>query len=390
MIEQAMIFTLGFLLAGILALAVTPAFWRRAVRLARRRIDAQVPVSIGEILAERDQLRAQNAVECRRIEDRAAALNRRHAADLSELGQRAAKLVAMETDLAAHKEASGALLAENTRLLRELAQTNAQAAAAQKALYDADGVYENKSDEIIELSQTLSSVSALAEVRQASLTTSDNYSKDLERRIAALRADLATVQTRLKDKTREADEAGDLLRTARTDLAKTQKRLELEFLRSADLETAANALRLERKADAAEMRSLNLKLETSQADLRDARARESASQTKQTEQIERAREGEGQFAKQLHILQSDNAALQGALDVARRRCDELERDLASLRRGDAARQSAAAESPDAALARIRAAAAASEARDSALTPRPAPASGLPKSGVARDEAEASG
>ena len=389
MIEQAMIFTLGFLLAGILALAVTPAFWRRAIRLARRRIDAQVPVSIGEILAERDQLRAQNAVECRRIEDRAAALNRRHAADLSELGQRAAKLVAMETDLAAHKEASGALLAENTRLLRELAQTNAQAAAAQKALYDADGVYENKSDEIIELSQTLSSVSALAEVRQASLTTSDNYSKDLERRIAALRADLATVQTRLKDKTREADEAGDLLRTTRTDLTKTQKRLELEFLRSADLETAANALRLERKADAAEMRSLNLKLETSQADLRDARARESASQTKQTEQIERAREGEGQFAKQLHILQSDNAALQGALDVARRRCDELERDLASLRRGDATRQSAAAESPDAALARIRAAAAASEARDSALTPRPAPASG-PKSGVARDEAEAPG
>ena len=39
-IENIMYFALGLLVAGLVALAVLPAVWRRAVRLTKKRIDA--------------------------------------------------------------------------------------------------------------------------------------------------------------------------------------------------------------------------------------------------------------------------------------------------------------------------------------------------------------
>src|ERR1700736_2441773 len=74
-IEQAMVFTFGFLAASLIALAAAPAFWRRAIRLSTRRLEMQLPLSLEEILAGRDLLRAEFAVECRRLEQKAEVLN---------------------------------------------------------------------------------------------------------------------------------------------------------------------------------------------------------------------------------------------------------------------------------------------------------------------------
>jgi hypothetical protein len=389
MIEQAMIFTLGFLLAGILALVVAPAFWRRAVRLARRRIEAQVPVSIAEILAERDLLRAQNAVECRRLEDRVAALNRRHAADLSEISGQAAEIAGFRADLAAREHEQAAAIAENAQLMRELFETSATSAAAQKALFDADAAYRNRSDEVVDINQSLSAVSALAEVRLASLSAADNYARDLERHLDVMRADLATLQTRLKDKTRETGESKDVLAIARSDLAKAQKKLESESARAADLEAAANALRLARKNDAAELRSLNRKLETGLAELDDWRGRDAVRLAKDSGKAQKLRESEGLFAKQLHVLQSDNAALRGALEVARRHCDELERELTSMRRGEAARPAAAGANGENGLPRKRSLPKV-DPRELAAPSGPTQVGEQSKSGLGPDEAQTSG
>ena len=89
-IEQAMLFALGFLVASLIALAAAPAFWRRAIRLSTRRLEMQLPLSAEEILASRDLLRAEFAIEKRQLEQKAKALNQVHAADMAELGRRAA------------------------------------------------------------------------------------------------------------------------------------------------------------------------------------------------------------------------------------------------------------------------------------------------------------
>src|SRR5918993_5305782 len=95
-----MIFALGFLAATLPALVILPAVNARAERLARRRVEAQFPLSISELTAEKDHLRAEFAVVQRRLERKAEeALADKHK-DMEELGRRAVRLKAMETDLA--------------------------------------------------------------------------------------------------------------------------------------------------------------------------------------------------------------------------------------------------------------------------------------------------
>lgn len=80
MIEAAMYIALGFLFAGLIALAVFPAFYRRAVRLTREAYEAVNPTTYAEVRASQDQMLAQHAVERRRLE-RALSEERNRTAD---------------------------------------------------------------------------------------------------------------------------------------------------------------------------------------------------------------------------------------------------------------------------------------------------------------------
>lgn len=68
MIEYAMLIALGFLAASILAVLFAGPFWRRAVRLTKKRLEATMPMTIADIEADKDRLRAEYAVRLRRLE----------------------------------------------------------------------------------------------------------------------------------------------------------------------------------------------------------------------------------------------------------------------------------------------------------------------------------
>jgi hypothetical protein len=87
-IEQSLYFALGFFLATLLALAVLPAFWRRAYRLTRSEIEATLPLSPREIAAERDQLRAKFSVERYQLEQQIADVRNKRHEDMKATGQK--------------------------------------------------------------------------------------------------------------------------------------------------------------------------------------------------------------------------------------------------------------------------------------------------------------
>ncbi len=68
MIQSIMLVALGFLLASLVALVFARATWKRAVRLTTERIKASMPLSEQEINAEKDQLRAEYAIQIRQFE----------------------------------------------------------------------------------------------------------------------------------------------------------------------------------------------------------------------------------------------------------------------------------------------------------------------------------
>jgi hypothetical protein len=68
MIEPVMYGAIGFLIAGLLVIGFIPLVHARAERLTTRRLEALTPLSMAEIQAEKDQLRAEFAMSTRRLE----------------------------------------------------------------------------------------------------------------------------------------------------------------------------------------------------------------------------------------------------------------------------------------------------------------------------------
>jgi chromosome segregation ATPase len=87
-IENIMYFALGLLAAGLVALAVMPAVWRRAVRLTKKRIEAATPITMAEFRADKDQLRAEFALSTRRLEMNVEALRRRLSDQLRDINRK--------------------------------------------------------------------------------------------------------------------------------------------------------------------------------------------------------------------------------------------------------------------------------------------------------------
>jgi len=78
-IEAAMMFTLGFAIAGLCSFMFTPLIWQRAVRLTTRRIKASLPYSITDVEAKHDRLRAEFATTTRDLEKTCERLRQRTA-----------------------------------------------------------------------------------------------------------------------------------------------------------------------------------------------------------------------------------------------------------------------------------------------------------------------
>src|SRR5947209_13097197 len=134
-----MIFALGFFVAGLLALLFLPAVQRRAARLAAHRLEMQLPLSMDEIVAERDQLRAEFAVERRRIEQKLEAAAETQAHHMGEIGRQAGAVDELTGQLSATRDELRALGEAKDALHREMIEAEAALGALQAALADETG-----------------------------------------------------------------------------------------------------------------------------------------------------------------------------------------------------------------------------------------------------------
>src|SRR3954451_20083175 len=113
-IENIMDFALGAMVAGLLALIIIPAVWKRAVRLTKRRIEAATPITMAEFRADKDQLRAEFALTTRKLEMTIETLRKRLSDQITDVDRK-------RTDL-------GALKAERDQHVAVVAEFEARAA----------------------------------------------------------------------------------------------------------------------------------------------------------------------------------------------------------------------------------------------------------------------
>lgn len=239
MIESVLFFALGFLVAGLFALMIVPSIWRRAVRLTRLEIEASTPLSLAEIKANRDQMRAEFARETRRLELAMGELRRRAAERQIEASRSRDRIA----DLAAERDVLAGRLAT---VEGELHGRMAEFEAARSAMADARRHEEGQSGEITELKIRLADLVNEIEARKVESAALRTQIEALEaralhltdeRKQAVYRAEVAEAEVARRDAV-SADEQDRIRRldaalaerardlTAKSDqLAKAQSRM---------------------------------------------------------------------------------------------------------------------------------------------------------------------
>jgi peptidoglycan hydrolase CwlO-like protein len=100
MIELIMFFGLGFLVACLLGLALISVVHQRAVRLTERRLVDAIPMSIFEIQADKDSLRAEYAMSTRRLEMSVEQLRAKATSQLADIVRKTEAINRLKSELA--------------------------------------------------------------------------------------------------------------------------------------------------------------------------------------------------------------------------------------------------------------------------------------------------
>src|SRR6266704_693191 len=129
MIEPIMFVGIGFLVAGLLVIGFIPLVHARAVRLTMRRLEALTPLSMAEIQADKDQLRAEFAMSTRRLEMSVEQMKAKTTSQLAEIGKKSEGIGRLKVDLGEKTAALFALEAKEAQLGEDLSSTRQQLAA---------------------------------------------------------------------------------------------------------------------------------------------------------------------------------------------------------------------------------------------------------------------
>ena len=143
-IENIMYFALGLLVAGLFALIIMPAVWRRAVRLTKKRIEAATPITMAEFRADKDQLRAEFALSTRRLEMNVEALRRRLSEQLRDINRKRSEVGAIKGERDTHLTQMRELEEREAELRRRILDLEKEGADLSQRLRMRDREYADK------------------------------------------------------------------------------------------------------------------------------------------------------------------------------------------------------------------------------------------------------
>ncbi len=135
---------LGFFLGCLLGLMLAPPLWNRAVKLTTRRLEATMPMTLAEIQADKDQIRADFAIQLRKVEVALEKSKEKAARELIEANKRRVEIQKLNGNLESSKgelhEAENANRVLQQTIKRRLPDLDARLKAAKKALTDLETV----------------------------------------------------------------------------------------------------------------------------------------------------------------------------------------------------------------------------------------------------------
>jgi len=332
MVEPMMYFGIGFLAAALLAVLFIPLVHNRAVRLTTRRLDAAMPLSIAEIRADKDQLRAEFAMSTRRLELSVDQMKAKATAQLAELGKKADAINHLKQELDEKTAAMFSLETRHRSLQEQIRATELELEAKASGLREAELSLANKEAEYGRVSATLGEqsdeadsqrleVAALrtqVEALKVSVTDYESAIKQTEERLARERSESAAAAKDLAEARSKIDEHG--ARAAELERHLDEQRKEAEWLdkRVQELEARlADQGRLLAERDY-EIERLHREAEAARKAESDLRSELALTGNRGTAAAEKFKDEVGQLEAQLASALEERSRLQSEMSAIKR------------------------------------------------------------------------
>jgi chromosome segregation ATPase len=228
MVESIMYFGIGFLVAALLCLLFVPLVHNRAVRLTMKRLEAATPLSIAEIRADKDQLRAEFAMSTRRLEMSVEKMKAKTTSQLAELGKKTDAINQLKKELGEKTATIFSLEARDKSLREQLRSTEEEFQIKSGAMREAERVLADKEAELTKL---------LAELGERSILVDGQRTE-----ISAFRTQIEAMKVSVADYERAVQETEQRMTRERADAEATGSELTAARNRLGDLGTRTSDL----------------------------------------------------------------------------------------------------------------------------------------------------
>jgi chromosome segregation ATPase len=330
MIEPIMYLAIGFLVSMLFGLMIVPLVHNRAVRLTTRRMEAATPLSMAEIQADKDQLRAEFAMSARRLEMNVDQLKNKTTSQLAELGKKSDAINRMKIELGEKNATIFSLEAREKAVKEQLRTTEEEFADKTEALRTAETVLKDKQGELARLSAELSDRSMTAESREVELVAVRAQIVELRSRVGDAEQEFATTHARLEQ---QRGESG----MATRELAEARSRVENLSQRVTDLDRQLIIQVKEAEMLGNRVNDLETRLSTqgkllAERDYENNLLRQSTATAERTamELRDELTAMNGGKAPAIEKLRAEKAAVEEALRIARDERAKLQRDINAI------------------------------------------------------------
>ena len=330
MIEPIMYLAIGFLVSMLFGLMIVPLVHNRAVRLTTRRLEAATPLSMAEIQADKDQLRAEFAMSARRLEMNVEQLKNKTTSQLAELGKKSDAINRMKIELGEKNATIFSLEAREKAVKEQLRATEEEFAAKTEMLRGAEQALTDKQAELARINHELNDRAMTADSRQVELVAVRTQIEQLKGRVGDAEKEFSTTQARLAQERADSERATHELSEARSRVENLSQRVtdldrqlivqvkEAEMLgnRVNDLEArlaTQGKILAEREYENNQLRQANENTERAARELR--------------EEIAATNGGKSPIVEK---LRSEKAAVEEQLRVARDERAKLQRDINAI------------------------------------------------------------
>src|SRR5262249_30609998 len=202
----------------------------------RKRLEAATPMSLAEIQAEKDQLRAEFAMTTRRLEMSVEEMKTKSNNQLAELGKKSEAIGRLRLELNEKTETMVALEAREKQLIEEVANLRTELAARTESLGAAQQSLANVTTHIGEMTGRLGDSSRAADGQRVELVALRAQVEALHGQIEAYEIEAKTLNARLTAKSAEADDASRALTEERDRTTEERTRTEVLGNRVNELE----------------------------------------------------------------------------------------------------------------------------------------------------------